>query len=84
MTKTMNVKSAEIVIYEISIGSEPLDQVLITGLLLHATVKLLETTDGFSQRTRRHLGKRPEKLKSDNDDHVKHSIGGGDWCGWRM
>jgi hypothetical protein len=48
VTKTMNAKSAEIAIYEISIGSEPLDQVLIAGLLLHAPVKLLETTDGFS------------------------------------
>jgi hypothetical protein len=42
VTKTMNAKSAEIVIYEVSIGSQPLDQVLITGLLLHATVKLPE------------------------------------------
>jgi hypothetical protein len=57
VTKTMNAKSAEITIYEISIGSEPLDQVLIAGLLLHATVKLPKTIDGFSQRTRRHLGK---------------------------
>jgi hypothetical protein len=56
VTKTMNAKSAEIVICEILIGSEPLDQVLIAGLLLHAIVKLPETTDGFSQRTRRHLG----------------------------
>jgi hypothetical protein len=80
----MNTKSAEIAIYEISIGSEPLDQVLIVGILLHATVKLPETNDGFSQRTRRHLGKRPEKLKSYDDDHAKHSRGGGYWCGWSM
>jgi hypothetical protein len=48
VTKTMNSKSVEIVIYEISIGSEPLDQVLIAGLLLHAAVKFPETTDGFN------------------------------------
>jgi hypothetical protein len=84
VTKTMNAKSVEIAIYEISIGSEPLDQVLIAGLLLHATVKLPETTDGFSQRTRRHLGKRPEKLKSYDDDHAEHSRGGEDWRGWSM
>jgi hypothetical protein len=84
VTKTMNAKSVEITIYEISIGSEPLDQVLIAGLLLHAPVKPPETTDGFSQRTRRHLGKWPEKLKSDDDDHAEHSRGGGDWRGWSM
>jgi hypothetical protein len=80
----MNAKSAEIAIYEISIGSEPLDQVLIVGLLLHATVKLPETTDGFIQRTRRHLGKRLEKLKSYDDDHAEHSRGGEDWRSWSM
>jgi hypothetical protein len=80
----MNAKSAEIVIYEISIGSEPLDQVLIVGLLLHAIVKLPETIDGFSQRTRRHLGKRPEKLKSYDEDHVEHSRGGEDGHSWSM
>jgi hypothetical protein len=84
VTKTMNAKSVEIAIYEISIGSEPLDQVLIAGLLLHATVKLPETTDGFSQRTRRHLGKRPEKLKSYDEDHAEHSRGGEDWRSWSM
>ena len=84
MTKTMNAKSVEIVIYEIMIRSKPLDQVLIAGILLHATVKLPETTNGFSQRTRRHLGKRPEKLKSYDDDHVEHSRGGGYWCGMCM
>ena len=81
MTKTMNAKSAKIAIYEISIGSEPLDQVFIIGLLLHAIVKLPETTDGFSQRTRRHLGKRLEKLKSYDEDHTEHSRGGEDWHG---
>jgi hypothetical protein len=29
---------------------------IIGGLLLHDTVKLPETTDGFCQRTRRHFG----------------------------
>jgi hypothetical protein len=57
---------------------------LIAGLLLHATVKLPETTDGFSQRTRRHLGKRPEKLKSYDEDHAEHSRGGEDWRSWSM
>ena len=52
----MNDKSVEIAIYEISIGSEPLDQVLIAGLLLHDTVKLLVTIDGFYQRMRRDFG----------------------------
>ena len=80
----MNAKSVKISIYEISIGSEPLDQVLITGILLHATVKLPETTDGFSQRTRRHLGKRLEKLKSYDEYHAEHSRGGEDWRGWSM
>jgi hypothetical protein len=84
VTKTVNAKSVEIAIYEISIRSEPLDQVLIAGLLLHATVKLPETTDGFSQRTRRHLGKRPEKLKSYDEDHAEHSRGGEDWRSWSM
>ena len=76
MTKTMNAKSVEITIYEILIGSEPLDQLLIAGILLHAIVKLPETTDGFSQRTRIHLGKQPEKLKSYDEDHAEHSRGG--------
>jgi hypothetical protein len=38
VTKTLNAKSAEIAIGEISIGSEPLDQVLIGGLLFFLTV----------------------------------------------
>jgi hypothetical protein len=38
VTKTLNAKSAEIVIGEIVIGSEPLDQVLIGGLLFFLTV----------------------------------------------
>jgi hypothetical protein len=38
VTKTMNAKNAEIVMCEISIGSELLDQVLIRGLLFSLTV----------------------------------------------
>ena len=30
------------------------------------------------------VGKRPEKLKSYDDDHVEHSRGGGDWHGMSM
>ena len=41
MTKTMNAKNAKIVMCEISIGSEPLDQVLIGGLLFSLTVNSL-------------------------------------------
>jgi hypothetical protein len=38
VTKPLNAKSAEIAIGEIPIGSEPLDQVLIRGLLFFLTV----------------------------------------------
>ena len=30
------------------------------------------------------MGKRPEKLKSYDDDHAEHSRGGGDWRGMNM
>jgi hypothetical protein len=30
------------------------------------------------------VGKRPEKLKSYDDDHAEHSRGGGDWHGMSM
>jgi hypothetical protein len=30
------------------------------------------------------VGKRPEKLKSYDDDHAEHSRGGGDWRGLSM
>jgi hypothetical protein len=41
VTKTMNAKSAEIAMCKISIGSEPLDQVLIRGLLFSLIVNSL-------------------------------------------
>jgi hypothetical protein len=41
VTKTMNVKSAKIAMCKISIGSEPLDQVLIGGLLFSLIVHSL-------------------------------------------
>jgi hypothetical protein len=37
VTKTLIAKSAEIAMWEIPIGSEPLDQVLIGGLLFSLT-----------------------------------------------
>jgi hypothetical protein len=47
MSKKIDIRNLDIVIGEIAIESEPSDQVLIGGLLMHDMVKLPETIDGI-------------------------------------
>jgi hypothetical protein len=46
MSKIIDIRNPDITIGEIAMQSEPSDQVLIGGLLMHDTVKLPETIDG--------------------------------------